>query len=308
MVFISVLSLSGLLVTVIHIFLLSSSAVVGLVDQNEEGSDENAIFAQIMINNREYRIETPRLSGPEIEAQLVEFHPSDTCVPFSGGTYDFVEPIEQVNSARLIGGPPGFGFVLWSDTYYEYVSGSVNWDKPNLDRLPIPWIEEIDPDEYARMQPQHLMLQANRIIWWIRQDPSNEFVAIAQYADSNLDVSYGTAELLREHDINEFPIETRLLDFASVSISSPDWFVHRRKRVARWKVSSLYEGKKVFRLTVPEMPTTESDDRDINDIENSSTELRCYAESGRPWQADTMVWPDRSLFVDDKSIKDLVCY
>ena len=167
MIFISTRSLSSLfLFTLIHIFihisLLSSSAVA---QKAGDGSDENAVFAQIMINDREYRIDTPELSGSDVEAQLLEFHPSDTCVPFSGGTYEFVEPIERVDSARLIGGPPGFGFVLWSDIFYEYVSGAVNWDKPNLDRRPIPWIEAIDPDEYARMPPQFLMRQVNRIVW-----------------------------------------------------------------------------------------------------------------------------------------------
>ncbi len=317
--------------SLLHIALLSIlHSTRSVVATTAQGGNPEALFAQIVINNQQYRIETPQLSMSGAEQQAEYFHPSDTCIPFVGDTYYLTQPID-VDSVTLTGGPPGFGFVLWSDFHNQYISGTVNWNNPTLIRPPIPWQDDDNRDPNTQLSQGMLMPQATRIIWWIREDPSNTFVAVAQYADENADVSFGTERFARERDYRErFPVETRLIDFVPPSMSSIDWFYHGRERVGRWKVSSLYEGKKVIRLAVPELPTNvpgpgggssdepavpqlpgdvPHDDSSGNDsaLENTFTELRCFAVGRWPWQKVRKVWPDRSLFVEDKSINDLVC-
>ena len=244
------------------------TTVAAIETSASNNGNPDATSARILINGQEYEFATPRQltdamdQEGDLELQSIPTDKKDTLAPYAAGTVKLPNAM-NIYSAQLLDGPPGFGFVLWAEDPFFIVSQSLNWDRRILDMSPVREMSEswFNQDE-GRQDPA--IRDVTRIIWYIRDDPANTFVAIAQYeADSsNEESGTGYEAGLTADDASLF--ETRILSYQPTSRIGFDRLTRGQKRAARWKLSgtgtgttsssSSGAGRKVRTLTVPEMP------------------------------------------------------
>lgn len=206
-----------------------------------DGLDPYAETAQIRINDRVQIIDTPLRPSPE---QMLAANNSgragSTLVPFVGGIINLPEKTD-IYSADLLSGRPGFAFAFWSSAEDgPFVSASVNWDDTVLEvpnkrfpssssSFPSASVSSTSPTERPVRFPG-----AERIVWYIQDNPLSSFVALAQYKEPKRRASKDT---IRNNDTSSIRTEVQTLAFRKTDERSIDYKILGHKKVAKWRFS-----------------------------------------------------------------------
>ena len=265
-------SVIGIIVPISH-----SATAMAIESSGADNDSFNAEYARILINGEEYQFETPRRLSDALEQEGVQqVQPmstdrKDTLAPYAAGTVKLPNAI-NVYSVQLLDGPQGLGFVLWGQDPYMTFSQSINWDRPLLDMSVVTDMSErLFSEDSERQAP--LMRDVKRIIWYIREDPANTFVAIAHYDDGRgeNESSGGSSSSdgdgsnrndnvrVGDPDIDDASLfETRVLAYKPTSRLGIDRLIQGQNKAARWRLygsGSSGERHKVRTLVVAEMPS-----------------------------------------------------